>query len=193
MRRRALLVCVALALASAGCGRARPPGVLAAEEPAQELLPLPASSISYHEYEIAPLASFHLTARVLGAKRYRLGREAGIAPVDLALGWGPMSDSAILRDISITQLGRYYMWSSHDLPIERDEIVSHSANMHVIPATLEVLDALLRVRSGDIVTITGELVQVRAPDGWLWTSSLSRTDSGDGACELVWARELGTR
>ena len=42
------------------------------------------------------------------------------------------------------------------------------------------------VEAGDRVRIDGWLVQVNAPDGWRWRSSLTREDSGGGACEVVY-------
>jgi hypothetical protein len=30
----------------------------------------------------------------------------------------------------------------------------------------------------------------RAPDGWRWRSSLTREDTGAGACELVWVERI---
>jgi hypothetical protein len=29
-------------------------------------------------------------------------------------------------------------------------------------------------------------VRVEAADGWSWTSSLTRDDTGPGACEVMW-------
>jgi hypothetical protein len=52
-----------------------------------------------------------------------------------------------------------------------------------------VLHRLRSVAGGDIIELRGYLVEVTAPDGWHWRSSLSRTDSGDGACELMWVTE----
>ena len=63
----------------------RPAGVLVAEEPVQRQV----YTSSYREksgYHIAPLASFDIRARVIGAERYRFDRGAALAPVDLALG-----------------------------------------------------------------------------------------------------------
>ena len=34
------------------------------------------------------------------------------------------------------------------------------------------------------------LVAAQGDDGWQWRSSLSREDSGDGACELIYVCEL---
>jgi hypothetical protein len=43
------------------------------------------------------------------------------------------------------------------------------------------------VREGERVRIDGWLVEAHAPDGWRWRSSLSRDDTGAGACEVVYA------
>ena len=71
------------------------------------------------------------------------------------------------------------------------EIVRSSANMHLIPADAAVAQALRGVRAGQHVRIDGWLVQADAPDGWRWRSSLTREDSGGGACELVYVCGIG--
>ena len=50
----------------------------------------------------------------------------------------------------------------------------------------DVAAALRRIERGDRVRIDGWLVQVEGED-WRWRSSLTRDDSGGGACELVYA------
>jgi hypothetical protein len=70
----------------------------------------------------------------LSSERYSLGREADLSPVDLALGWGKMSDEAVLSKINITQSNRFYYWHVDAFPIPRREIEINSANMHMIPA-----------------------------------------------------------
>ena len=46
------------------------------------------------------------------------------------------------------------------------------------------------VRSVEVVKLSGYLVQVNASDGWHWKSSLIREDTGNGACEVVYVKEL---
>jgi hypothetical protein len=46
------------------------------------------------------------------------------------------------------------------------------------------------VRTGSVVRLEGYLVEARADDGWRWRSSLTREDTGNGACELVWVERL---
>src|SRR6185369_12554143 len=80
-----------------------------AAPPQQNELAAPLPALERGGYRIAPLQSFSLEARVLASERYRFGREADLSPIDLALGWGAMSDSAVLADFDITQSGRFYL------------------------------------------------------------------------------------
>src|SRR6185437_4176759 len=75
-------------------------------------------------------------------ERYRFDAGAALVPEDFALGWGRMSDSAVLQQIDITQSARFYYWSVRQFPIPRREIETHSANMHLIPADAGVRRAL---------------------------------------------------
>ncbi len=163
----------------------QPPGVLAPQEPVQGT-PQPPGSWTYREHRITPLARFELRARVLGTERYRFDRAAELSPVDFALGWGPMSDSKVLEAITVRQQDRWYFWSSGLLPIPAGEIISHSANMHMIPANDAVKRRLLSVKTGQVVELRGQLIRAEGKDGWHWVSSLTRTDTGDGSCEVIW-------
>src|SRR5690606_27814761 len=135
-------------------------------------------------------AYFEMTARVLSREDYSWDAEAALAPTDLALGWGRMSDSAVLARIDISQSGRFYYWRTDSWPIPRDEIEQSSANMHIIPADADVRAALERVRKGQLVHIEGFLVDASRPGGWHWKTSLTRGDTGAGACELVYVESL---
>lgn len=183
---------LAVSLASCG-GPAHPPGTeVAPEDPAQLMLG-EANAFQHDGYTILPRASFAITARVLGAEHYWLGDSADLAPVDLALGWGPMSDTGVLNHLDIRQSNRFYFWrgkKGSPLPIGRQEIIRHSANMHLIPADHLVRKQLLAIKEDQIVTLRGQLVSVRRADGWRWSSSLTREDSGAGACELVWVEAV---
>lgn len=149
-------------------------------------------TINLDDYSITALADVAITARVLGKENYVLGREADLSPTDLALGWGPMSESKVLAQLSIRQSGRWYRWQTLQTgyPIPRIEIERNSANMHMIPANEQVARALKNVRQNEIISLTGYLVNVIAADGWHWKSSLSRNDTGEGACELIWVTQL---
>jgi hypothetical protein len=171
----------------------RSPGILAPDAPQQQPLDAAAPTFRKDRYEIKALAEFAVEARVLGREHYRFDAGAELAPVDLALGWGPMSDSAVLAEIAIHQRNRFYYWLTATFPIPRRDIETHSANMHLIPASRAVADRLKSVRPGHIVNLGGYLVEVRRDDGWQWRSSLTRDDTGAGACELIWVETVALR
>jgi len=141
-------------------------------------------------YTITPLARFSIQAKVLSKKSYYFGREAQLSPIDLALGWGKMSDEEVLEPIKIWQSSRWYRWRTETLPIPKREIEMHSANMHIVPASKEVKAQLRRIKRGDIVKFSGKLIKVKAEDGWHWASSMGRNDTGAHACELVWVEDF---
>jgi len=170
----------------------QPEGVLAPNAPRQIAVDR-RTALEKHGYTLEPLARFEVEARVLGREQYRTDRESKLAPVDLALGWGRMSDSAVLKKVSVSQSNRFYFWRVDEFPIPQDEIVASSGNMHMIAANAAIEKRLRNIRPGQLVSLSGYLVEASAPDGWRWRSSLSRTDTGFGACELVWVEELSVR
>lgn len=164
-----------------------PPLVARGEPPRQSPLPRALSPFRLQPATLVPLAGFSVHARVLSREDYRFDREAELAPTDLALGWGRMGEDAVLDRLEIDQSGRWFHYRYEgEPPIPPDEIVASAANMHLIPADDTVARALRRVRAGDRVRIDGWLVEAQADDGWRWRSSLSRNDSGSGACELIY-------
>lgn len=166
-----------------------PPGILVPEAPQQVLTPK-GKPWERYGYEFTPLAQYRIKARILGIERYRFGRESELSPYDLALGWGPMSDQGVLEELKITQRNRWYYWEARTLPLPRQALIASSANTHIVPANEEITRLLAVLRIGEIVTMQGQLVSVKAQDGWQWRSSLSRNDTGQGACELFWVEEI---
>ncbi len=165
-----------------------PPGVLVPNDPIQT-----AASTAPEmrgDAQVTPLADLEMDARVLHRKVYH-DRQADLVPVDLALGWGPMSDQSVLDRLSISQSMRFYFYEYRQPPpIPKEEIVSHSTNVHIIPANAEIASTCKSLRAGQLVHLRGELVEAKRPDGATWHSSLSRTDTGNGACEVMLVEEV---
>lgn len=160
-------------------------GVKVTESPMQHNLQQQAS-FDFKGYQITPLAEFQLKAKVLAKKDYSMGRESDLSPVDLALGWGEMSDEAVLASIDISQSGRWYRWRVQEFPIPRKAIETQSANMHMIPANDLVENMLDIVKQGQLIELGGYLIRADANDGWYWQSSLTRNDTGAHACEVIY-------
>lgn len=142
-------------------------------------------------FHFTPLASYRIHARVLHTERYYWDRSAALSPVDWALGWRGMSDSAILDRLSISQDNRWYFYHWRDAPpLSQETITEQSANTHILPATPEIAHQAKRVRRGDVIRAEGYLVSVDGPNEFKWSSSVSRTDTGDGSCEVFWVTSL---
>lgn len=168
-------------------------GVPAGQDPVQTSDHLP-KAFFQGKYLITPLARYSVTAVVLSRDRYRFDPGAEIAPVDLALGWGPMSIADNINQLRISQSGRFYEYSwPKEPPMDPHDIVTHSANTHCLPADDSTRRQLLAVRRHEVVTLEGYLVEVQMPDGGHWRSSLTREDSGGGACEVLWVTTVSHR
>jgi hypothetical protein len=169
------------------------PGEIAAADPLQTELETP-QTLTRGDFQVIPQAQFSAEVRVLSRERYRLGALADVAPLDIAVGWGPMSDSAVLADLKIWQSGRFYFWQYDDEPpIEPNEIISHSANWHLVPANDVVWNKLDRLRVGDVVQLEGKLVNLQNPEVGTMSTSMRRDDSGAGACEIIYVEKANIR
>jgi hypothetical protein len=167
-----------------------PPGVVVAEYPRQDDAARP-QALALDGYRLTPRAAFEIRARVLSRENYYWGSEADLSPVDLALGWGAMSDQAVLDRIEITQGSRWY-FTRYDgpAPLADRDIIRHSGNMHMVPASPQVLRQLKTIRRGDIVQALGYLVDIDHPSGFRWRTSLSREDTGAGSCEIFYLERI---
>ena len=147
-----------------------------------------------YEITITPVAHYVLRGVVLSRESYHAGWNGDLSPCDLAVAWGDLAAGEAWRTLSWSQSGRWYFWRwSGPAPFPEDVIVRNSSNTHLIPASRNVRAAAQALGRGDVVELVGELVSVEGRRGaervW-WRSSLSRSDTGDGSCELLYLRRL---
>ncbi len=194
MRRAALLALLLLA----GCRdwRRQVDPARAASEPVQVALaegPPIELELREHRILLHPQATYRITGYAAEVSRKLLDRWDFVMPMDLALVWGPVADPAVLRHLEFHLSERYvsYRWDGGIPAAAVAALPTHIANNHLIPATDEVAEELDRVRIGDLVTLSGELVdvEIRDPGGkelLRLRTSLTRDDVGSGACEILW-------
>jgi len=145
----------------------------------------------FNGYSMTNLQPYTGEFRVLSKENYNFGRESEISPVDFALGWDKMADPQVYQQLSIRQSNRWYHWRyENSPPIPVREIEMQSANTHLIPASKQIAKQLKAIDQDDLIYLKGQLVEVKSSDGWTWRSSLSREDTGGGACELMLVEEV---
>ncbi|MBT3217942.1 MAG: hypothetical protein HN348_02545 [Proteobacteria bacterium] len=141
------------------------------------------------DYRLSAVASFDIEAIVLHTQRYWFDDIADLVPIDLALGWGPMSEGEVLNELRVYQGDRFYYWKRSSL-LRPAEIGQHSTNLHAIPADSTIKKQLFAIDVGDIVQLTGVLINAYKPGGWTMKTSVSRTDTLGGACEVMWVESV---
>jgi hypothetical protein len=207
MRQRAFLpratacVAVALLLVSVGCGPrpiAEDTSPIDVSQPPEQTAVDNADPIRLeadgYEFVITPLAHYVLRGVVVSSESYRTGWNSNLSPCDVAVVWGELAADDAWQKLAWSQSGRWYDWRWHgQQPFTNEEVVRSSSNTHVVPASSDLASAARSLTPGDIAELGGELVRIDGRKGqgkvW-WKSSLSRTDTGDGSCELLYLRRL---
>ncbi|MDX1701535.1 MAG: hypothetical protein R3250_13000 [Melioribacteraceae bacterium] len=167
-----------------------PPGILAPSPPHQEKIKKNSEWVK-QDFNFRGVAHFDITARVLSKRYYGSDDMSDFCPVDLALGWGRMSDQSVIDELDIKQQHRWYIWRTKRFPIPKKEIELSSSNIHIIPSSDDVEESLDDIVRGNIINIKGKLVNVnRVGEKFKWKSSTRRDDTGGGACEILWAENI---
>ena len=121
-----------------------------------------------------------------------------LSPCDIGLAWGNVAANNLSGIISWDHGIRNLKMSCKTEVISflggREYIDSHVSNNHVIPADLWVFWNLRSIHAGDHVRLKGYLVYVDGinTDGtnFKWYSSQVRSDTGDGACEIMYVTSV---
>ena len=152
-----------------------------------------------YDVTITYRAAYDIEALVVHRKKYSgSGLGATLSPVDLALAWGKTAECNTQIDFHWKQSGRFYYWHVNDLdeliPVgDVENVEQSSANCHIIPADAKTGKTVKRIRRGDHIRLKGYLVDIDAvkDDGstFWWHTSTVRTDTGDGACELIYVTD----
>jgi hypothetical protein len=147
-----------------------------------------------YQWELTPRARFQVVGRVLSRQTYTRDWQSEIAPLDLAIGWGELNDTRVDSYVDWSQSGRWYYFRwDQDGPYDRTYLNTHSSNIHIIPATESLETVLLKIRKDDRILLEGQLVDVEATNAkkrWQNQTSLTRADSGNGACEILLVERL---
>ncbi len=161
-------------------------------EPVQENIIYEIESFEKDDFVIIPLKNYEIEARILSKKKYTIGEDSDFATYDLALGWKEMSDIHYLEKIKISQRNRWYYWRTKDRSIPREIISYNSSNHHIVHANEKIKKQLSNLKEHQVIKMTGYLINaknINYPNIEL-KSSLTRKDTGAGACEVFYVDYL---
>ena len=114
-------------------------------------------------------------------------------PLDVALVWGPIADPAVLSHLKLhlsSEVRELLVLRRHPCRRCGQASVAHR-QQPPHPRERGSGRYLARIPIGDLVTLRGKLVDVDIHDAngkqvFIARTSLSRTDVGSGACEIIW-------
>ncbi len=150
--------------------------------------------ISGYTFLIDPLADYDISALVVSKKKYFRGIDADIVPLDLGVCWGDVAKPENLKAMRFRQYLRFLVYQiKGNLPFGYDYIGSHAGNIHIVPANKRIRKVALALKKNDKVRLIGHLISIHSMDyKYVYTrsSSLTREDTGDGACEVMWVKKI---
>lgn len=165
-------------------------GALVYQEPFQKDVEKVLYTFEVDDAVLVPVALFDVSGVILGKKRYLPWRDYSFAPWDIGIGWRQMSDPSILDHVDFWQASRFmYFRYGKNAPVTKSDIIPNSTNIHVIPANDQVRKKISQIKEGNIVRLTGFLVNV-IENGEVIKTSMTRMDTGAGACEILYVQDV---
>jgi len=141
-------------------------------------------------FTMTPLAEYQMSGVVVGKGSYSSGWDGELSPMDLAVAWGKLAEPENGRYVEYSQGYRWYHYRWREgSPVDPSYIASHSSNNHIIPANENIRRAIKTIRKKDRIVLKGFLVNLQGTakgQALTWNTSLSRTDTGNGSCELFY-------
>jgi hypothetical protein len=155
-----------------------------------------------YRYEVKPLFQYVLRGLIVHRLDYSwfaIDRSEKVFPLDLCVVWGRNLTNGVYRAPSVrfSQDCRfcYAQWDGQ-VEFRMDEL----SNNHLLVNNPPLERQLQRLRVGDQIKLTGQLVNVKATatgevgryDSPVsdWKTSTTRTDTGPGACEVIYAESV---
>jgi len=146
------------------------------------------------QFTLTPLAEYKLSGMVVGKETYSSGWDGEVSPIDLAIVWGKLAESESKKYISYSQSSRWYFYKyKPGCPFDNSYVISHSGNHHIIPANENVHSSIKTIKEKERVVLEGFLVNLKGTykgQTVTWNTSLSRTDTGNGSCELFYVSKV---
>jgi hypothetical protein len=146
------------------------------------------------QYKIFRLAQYKITARILSKKHYTFDDLSDIVPYDFALGWGVLASNHYDNQVKFNQYSRWYHFiRSQNCSLSEEYIYQHSANTHIIPANQNIKKTIAKTKHHAIIELEGYLVRIESHQNVgtrTFESSLSRLDTGAGACEVMYVNKV---
>lgn len=155
--------------------------------------------IDEYEVNFEKKANYVLYGRVEEKFHYNPSRSFinKLSEYDLGIVWGKLL-AENLEDMKFRNNGSRFLTYRYSQSFTnkmggKENIINSLSNNHIIPDNEYILKCLKYLKEGEYIKLEGYLVNVTYKsdfDKGEWPTSLSRTDHGDGACEVFYVTNL---
>lgn len=150
------------------------------------------------DVEITFKHSYILAGRVVDVQPYLPTKvQNKLSPIDIGVTWGFLARDEYHNTVNWSSVGNRFLTfktNNPELTSNMNRVTQHLSNNHLIPATDDLEKQIKSIKEGDFIKIEGYLVNVYYDVGtngyFTWNSSTSRSDNGDGACEVIYVTNL---
>lgn len=150
------------------------------------------------DVEITFKYSYILAGRVVDVQPYiPVKIQNKLSPIDIGVTWGFLARDEYHNTVEWSSAGTRFLTfktSNPELTSDMTRVTQHLSNNHLIPADDEIEKQIKSIKENDFIKVEGYLVNVYHDVGtngyFTWNSSTSRSDNGDGACEIIYVTKL---
>ena len=149
------------------------------------------TGVNNKNYILYPMANYKIAGIVIAKNTALSDKTSDISPIDVGLAWGKMALPEYNKYRNFHSAGRIMYWDSgmETIPLSKEEYKDNYSHNHLIPANINIQNALMSLKLNEKVYLEGSLVFVHSKGMVDWNSSLSRTDKGfigisGGSCEI---------
>jgi hypothetical protein len=154
-----------------------------------------------YDYELTPLYNYDIRGLVVHKMNYSwftIYKGEKVFSTDLCLIWGNNVKNKVFKNNSV-KFSQDCRWCNVEWYGNVDFNLNQLSNNHLIAIAPDLLNKIAAISSGDQVRIKGKLVYVKARpsgkagnedyNGFEWRSSVTRDDTGAGACEVIFVED----
>lgn len=164
-------------------------GVIADSKPEIEKILYP-NAIETENFIINPKFEISGTVRVIAKNRYWFEHMSSISPFDLLLSWDRMSDEDLLTRMLVNIEDRSYEVQMTKPPYQQGNIHQHLLMTHVIPATEQIHDKISSLRRGQLISVSGYIVDIENRYGNRWISPVRDDLPASRSSHWFWIEKI---
>ncbi len=170
-------------------------------EPVQQAVRVPAfaAHAGKVDYSVAPVADYEITGLVVSRHDsdawwdwIHAASNDHLNVVDLCMVWGANAASGAYEKMSFSSGQFVCYYQSRDMEALAPPNVRALSNNHLLTEDPAIARRLRKVAVGDQIRLSGQLVSYSHNAGFAFTrgTSTTRDDTGNGACETLFVREI---